>query len=470
MAVSIPDNGAKPPFGRLPFDLLNKSLLDFACDPLLDPKEKAVRLGTIARVSRRWKSHIYSSSAFWSSIVITKRTPWSSLEFVVRRCGPAADISLRLTLLDVRTLDKCYATRVVVDAWIDAVFDRISHSAPRWVDFELDTDNALVFNRVRHHCGGLLAVTLQNIELSYTYLSGFHPAGDALDLALPFIPRPWFQSCYPELRRLSSYCVPLLWDDDSLFENLEVVELTDFSCPEPLPVDVLPRLFLLATRLRSVRLGTLVPFSTTPGYSLRSSSLRSLDVDFDGAIVAGDILSSLDAPNLVDLTVRDVRDLIHRVLLCSSLLERLERFCAWGELGDAMSLHHLFTSMRRLRVLDLVHSRPQVFASYCNWVHDRVRAGHYYCLADIRALHLPAVDLRMVVNLINAVCKTVPAGEGRVGVERLRVELPCNWDMFGDEMEWLRAVVSDLAFTRFFCPSGTTRDLILGNTFHSLLS
>lgn len=410
----------------------------------------------------------YSLPFFWSSIVIVKDMPLPYLDFLLSKCTDG-DVSITLSLVNVRRIYGEPATAQVVDRWIDAVFDRISVTSRRWTSFDLDTDNHLVFGRVHFRCLSLFADSLRSFKVSYTRLSGSSNHLSTAAEQLPTVASCWFRSDLLHLTHLSSFCVPLHWNADHLFDGLEFVELADFSCPIPIPLHILPRLFAVAGRMRYLKLGSLVPFLVPGSYRLASTSLEVLDIDFDTGPLAGDLLSAMDVPSLTDLTVRDVYRSVHCLLACPLLLGRLTRFCVHADIGDSVSLQLLFDLIPRLQVLDLCRTRSDVFYAYHDWALLRVPLERQLFFIHLRALYLPEVDLTQLVRVVNLVAECVPSGVRRVGIDRVRVERPSDPSPFYESMSWLRAVVPDFAFTRLYSRAGSTYNLLSFSSAHSLL-
>ncbi|KAJ6481344.1 hypothetical protein C8R47DRAFT_1218506 [Mycena vitilis] len=448
--VSAPVAGSEPSnplgmvdFGPLTYDVWRSVVLAFVNEPGVGARESAVRRGIVACFA------LYGGTGFWSCITVEKRMPLSALDFALSKCVEG-DLHLRFTLLDVKRLEGLPASPAVVSAWIDSVFDRLCPLASRWRSFRLDTENPVIFNRIRHRCADLEAYTLARLDLSYTYLPGYSLLADSQEGLLPFHPSSWFGSVLPSLVRISLYCVPFIMANDLLFEGLEVVDLACYDCPASLPVDVLPRLFALASRLRSLRLGTLVPLSLPEHYVLLSHSLQSLDLSFDSGPVAGIIFDALECPKLTELVVRDVRDGVHFLTACPVVLNRITVFGARGDIGDRISLQHLFAAMPRLETLDLVHSTARVFYTYCEWVRLCIRFEQTVWIRNLRSLALPSVELHEVVGIVNLVGESVFPQVGRIGVERLRVERPPDLDAEWNSVHWLRRIIPDFAFTELY--------------------
>ncbi|KAJ7611884.1 hypothetical protein DFH06DRAFT_1345275 [Mycena polygramma] len=439
-------------FGPLCVDTWTLIVSAFVHDPSVGPRELAVRKGIIACVAQGWKGALYDAPVFWSNIKIVKDMPVSALQFALSKIGDG-DIHLWFSLVNFRRLGGRLATETDVHGWVD---DRLRHLTPlssHWRSFKLDTESPLVFTRIRGHCADLRAYSLVVFDVSYTYLPGHSLDVKPSVRLLPFDSTPWFRSVLPSMARLVLFCVPFVWASDMLFEGLEVVELSYSHCPITLPVDILPRLFTLATRLRTLRLGLLIPFDFPEGFILSSSSLQTFDIDFDSGPIVRTLLDALEVPSLRDMTVRDVRECVDYLFAFPILLNRLTHFRVHGPIGDRVSLQHLFAELRRIEFLDIAHSDAVVFETYLIWARTRARFNKSNYLEGLRTLHLPAVDLPLVVQLVNMVGETVFPEVGRLGVQRLRVERPLDHGLVWNSIVWLRSVIPDFAFTNMYSPS-----------------
>ncbi|KAJ6474026.1 hypothetical protein C8R47DRAFT_1076463 [Mycena vitilis] len=474
----VASSGTRPSYmGPLDSDVWLLAAFYFVNDPCASPRETAERRASLAQVCRGWSERVEVSAVLWSSITIVKDIPLSALELSVSRAGNA-HLSIRFSLFDVHRFYGRPRTLVAACDWVDSILDVIGHTSDRWTSFQLDTEDPRIFSRIHARCRELSAPLLSSLDLSYTHLPGiFAPLGEQRDLQ-PFCAASWFDSGLPCLARLSTFCVPMSWDVAQDFSMLGFVEFSDFNAATPMSAAFLPVLFGVANQMRILKLGAMESFTVPPYFSLPSVSLEALDIDFDSGPVTSAIIGALIVPNLIDLTVRNVGRCIEWLLQCPYLLLPLTRLCVHYDIGDPLSLQHLFNSMPHLAFLDLAHSRPHVFHVYCQWADSCARLGHLTFFTNLRVLHLPAVDLSYVVSLVNLVGELVGPRLGRVGVERLRVDSSWSRAPAGDDVFWLNTVVSDFAFTSlhappgsdyraYYSPSGSTSRL--AKTAHSLL-
>jgi hypothetical protein len=315
------------------------------------------------------------------------------------------------------------------------------------------------------HCRSLLPSRLVALKLAYLYMPGFstHIRAPAL-YDLPFVPATWFGNTFDCLEILDLFCVPLCWSLPGLFDRLQVVDLSDFSCYEPLDPHLLTALFLTAVNMRSLRLGPLRLFEVPSDYVLRSASLQILDLEFFRPRFVGRLLEAIRAPNLSDLVVRGVYDQLHLLLICPDLLLGITTFTVHLEIGDSVSLQHLYSAMPSLHTLDLTYSCPHVFDTYCAWAYSRVQFGLPNCAAQLKVMHLPPVSVLALVDLVKfvAVHSLTPQG-----IRRVRLE---GYTTAGNVpgLSSLSLLVSDFALTNYYTPYREAYD-ITGLSRHSFI-
>ncbi|KAJ6536052.1 hypothetical protein B0H19DRAFT_1079583 [Mycena capillaripes] len=439
-AIDQLDDG--PNMGPFNLAVWTAIFLDFIDDPSAAPKELAIRRGIVACICSGWHRRLYSTPILWSTINIAKDMPISALHFAVSRCAGGMDV--KLNLQNVRFIAGRHALPADVIDWVDLVFAIIGPTSPRWLSFELDTDHPVVFSRVHFHCAQLDGCSLTSLRLSYTHLPRHWPGVTAEIAGGPRDAGVWFLQETPNISHLSIFCVPMLWDNFDFVHRLQTVDLTDFASPLPLSPALLPSLFSVARQLRSVRLGELVPFSLSSAYTLYSPTLEVLDIDFETGPVVGAIFATMDVPRLTDLTVRNVRTSVNYLLACPSLLLGLHHFCAVSDIGDNISLQHLFNAMPSLRTLDFGHAPSHVFSIYCEWARLRLRFQQPTLVGNLRVLRLPRIDLRLVVVLVGLV---IDSGGH---VHCIRVERPLVYGDIYDAVVWLRHNISDFRFTNVY--------------------
>ncbi|KAJ7875023.1 hypothetical protein B0H13DRAFT_1894349 [Mycena leptocephala] len=240
---------------------------------------------------------VYNTSVYWSSIVVFKSLSVERLKF--------GDIDIRLCLRDIRRIRGSRASIWSIARLVDDIFACISGSTDRWHSFDLSTEDPVVFRRVQLHCSGLRAPRLTTLNLAYVYMPGYSPHINAVGLYdLPFEPVPWFRDEFPTLFSLDLFCVSMHWATPGLFNNLQVVEYSDLSCSTSIDPAVFAALFSCAVNMRVLRIGPMKPFDFSPTYTLSSSSLRTVDVEFFRPAFIGRLLESIEAPSLSELVVR----------------------------------------------------------------------------------------------------------------------------------------------------------------------
>ncbi|KAJ7152533.1 hypothetical protein C8R46DRAFT_1228752 [Mycena filopes] len=392
----------------LPIELWLRSFAELIHDPELTPSQSANNRAAVACVSKTWKRRVYSCPSFWTSITISKKVSIDRLRFVLGRCRDGS-LDLTLNIRDLRNIAGRPATVWNIASFVDAVFDCIGPSSSRWRSFELCTENPL--------------------KLSYVYMPGFSDQIHAPAVYdLPFQINPWFLDDLPRLSTIRMFCAPINWSAVVGFESLEVVELTDFSAGTHLDPGLLPALFSGAPYLRVLVLGALRPFAVPSGYRLVSSSLQELDVEFYKPVFIGDILSSIVAPALRRLTVRQVYQHLHALLACPALLARIESFTAYSSFGDHVSIQHLFSAMPDLIHLDLTHSVSSAFEVYCLWAASRTKFNLPDHSARLVSLAVGRVRLHFVVEFIRG--DGAPQGTGTLPRRLRRVRIQGSEDHY----------------------------------------
>ncbi|KAJ7152419.1 hypothetical protein C8R46DRAFT_1042694 [Mycena filopes] len=489
----------------LPIELWLRSFAELIHDPELTPSQSANNCAAVACVSKTWKSSLSChqlklAQAAWLQItafggshelwydkqIMAKPFPGRSdfvgprphcreirirgisgirigkrkrikLEAAQVKARPRAEFALNLSQLEL-------PAALNIASFVDAVFDCIGPSSSRWRSFELCTENPFVFKRVQTLCADLPARWLTSLKLSYVYMPGFSDQIHAPAVYdLPFQINPWFLDDLPRLSTIRMFCAPINWSAVVGFESLEVVELTDFSAGTHLDPGLLPALFSGAPYLRVLVLGALRPFAVPSGYRLVSSSLQELDVEFYKPVFIGDILSSIVAPALRRLTVRQVYQHLHALLACPALLARIESFTAYSSFGDHVSIQHLFSAMPDLIHLDLTHSVSSAFEVYCLWAASRTKFNLPDHSARLVSLAVGRVRLHFVVEFIRG--DGAPQGTGTLPRRLRRVRIQGSEDHYN--ITRLRALVPDFAVTDEHSPY-STRDAISGPTGHSM--
>ncbi|KAJ7156487.1 hypothetical protein C8R43DRAFT_1125688 [Mycena crocata] len=418
----------------LSYDLWLKIIVDLVHNPLLTPKESASARAVAACVSRGWHTAVSTTPVLWSTITIYPSVSISRLQFVLSRCN-IGDLHLRLVFRATQRLHGQVATTSDILRVIDSVFHVLSPMSHRWKSFHLIAENPSFYGRIHSHCQDLRADFLSTIELAYVYLPGYPAMSDSDDtVPLPFRPNRWFAGSMSSVRRATAFCASFDWTMWGLLDNLDEVEISDYSLPNSLDSSFIPLLISSAGRLRVLRLGALRPFQIPTDRQLRSYSIRVLDVEFGPSRFMTPFMASLDVPNLEDLMVRSVADSVHCLLTAPLLLSRLRAFRARAHIGDDHSLRQLFTSLPMLSVLDLRDVPSVVFTTYCDWAYSRLRFNQSNYAANLRELYLGIIDGEEVLRLATFVAQTVVSDVRRVGIRFIMADISDDVARDGEEI------------------------------------
>ncbi|KAJ7027188.1 hypothetical protein C8F04DRAFT_1267331 [Mycena alexandri] len=437
----------------LPYDLWLKITTGLIHDHSSTPQQAARDRAAIASVNSDWKDRVYNSSSFWSCLTVFEGLSLECIAFFVAKCT-AGPMHITISLCNIETLDYLPATPERLRTFVDAVFVLISPTSNRWHAFTVESESPVIFRRVSDNCRSLQVDSLTHLEISFVCMRSYSPFttetrahfGQALGPT-------WFAIAPPTLVYLATFCTRLSLDAYTF----------------------LPSLFRIAVHLRHLRLGAINPFVLPDDFALQSSSLESFDLEFHRGEFAGHVLAVLDTPRLTDLTVRGVYDYVHCLLARPDLLSRITRFCVYSEIGDSVSLHHLFTSLVSLEALDLGHGKSIAFQAYRDWACARVRFSQSWIFGRLRVLRLPRVELHLVLDIVFLVAESVVDSETEVGLQSLRLERPVDYAASGFELAWLRNMVPDFAITNMysahlssFVPAGMASRLLDYPTAHSL--
>ncbi|KAJ7739613.1 hypothetical protein B0H16DRAFT_1891056 [Mycena metata] len=458
-----------------PYDVWHLIVCALIWDSTLSPVQSYANRAAVAAVDKEWKDRLYGTSIFWSRLNIFHALPVSRIGFFLSKCvvGP---IDVTLFLRDVWWIagDPAPATPRRLRDYVDSVFDALGDTSPRWRSFTIETEHPVIFDQVAKRCCTLSARSMESMELSYVAMRGYiNP--DAISHDGPAERFPWFNNQFPALRRVVSFCVPVVL---SVFSGVRSVEITAYDNATPLPPGFLSALFDIASNLESVRLGAILPFEVNHSFALRSPTLRSLDLEFHRGDFAGVLFAALEVPSLVDLTVRSVHVFLDRLLIRPDVLSKISRFRVYSHIGDRTSIPLLFAALTDLTCLDLVHARPLAFEGYRRWALERDRLGLSCIAGRLRELRLPRCDLRSVVDVVDLLADNAPSADTEVGLRVLRVERPLNLRASDPRLAWLRNMVSNFALTStysvpilpFTAPTGTTSTLLTGTTAHVALA
>jgi hypothetical protein len=247
-----------------------------------------------------------------------------------------------------------------------------------------------------------------------------------------------------------------------LFDHLEVVDFSDFSSGPALESSLFVALLSSAIHLRVLRIGPIQPFDIPPMYRLSSGSLRTLDIDFFSPDFAGRLLAAIAAPGLINLVVRQVYAGVDLLLAVPDLLSRITTFTAHLDIGDHTSLQRLYSALPRLQVLDLTHSSPHTFETYCVWAYSRAQFNLPNPAVNIKTLALCRVPVWSVVDFVRFVRDSAPRGMKGCGIRRVRLEGDISM-LNVDGIARLRETVDDFALTDHY----SVRKYIVDLTEHT---
>ncbi|KAJ7182684.1 hypothetical protein C8R43DRAFT_940795 [Mycena crocata] len=412
-----------PPAGgyTLPFpeDIWLQIALYFVMDPSLSASMSAKSRGVMACLSKGSYVMVYGTPSFWSSIVIFDSVSLDRLRFVMSRCERGL-IDITICILGVRRTPGLPTVFINNLSLVAAVMSAISPSASRWRSFRLITESPSVFQRVNLLSQTLGVSSLARLEVGYVHMPGYSPAVNDPDLiTLPFQPSNWFMGPLASIRRLTSFgasCVV------GMLNRLEELYITDYTRPYTLESSVVPDIIASARQLRVLRLGWMRPFQIPVHSTMRSTSIRVLDLEFGEERFMSRFLHALVLPGLVDFTVRDVGDSVHCLLTARHLLAGVATFGIHHSIGDEQSLRLLFAALPSLIALDLTHTGSTVFDAYYSWAFSCIRFHQPNYAVNLRQLLLGEIAPDAVLALVSMIAENVPVGIDRVGLERLVLE------------------------------------------------
>ncbi|KAJ7114759.1 hypothetical protein C8R44DRAFT_740129 [Mycena epipterygia] len=347
--------------------------------------------GILASICRGSYHRIYNDPHFWSALNLNLLVAPQSIAFALAHC-PVGPLRVRLALIDY--------------ALVDDLFRAISHTAHRWNSFFVYTEHPGAYIRIRSNCADLHTPLLSSLSLRYGYMPGYSEFDDDDDIYdAPFTPLPWFNGSFEHLKHLELSAVGFPWITPNIFATITSLDLTDYIDNIPVDWAFYDLLFSTARCLRYLRIDSFPKCRIPPSTSLYAPSLAVLDVGFDGDRFLLDLLSTLIAPGLVDLTVRDIHRGLHRLLRCHTLLRQLVRFALYGDVYASHSILYdqdlvrLFNFMPQLQVLDLRHARREVFFAYALWAYRNFRACSAHS-SKLRALYVGRIELRILLEFL----------------------------------------------------------------------
>ncbi|KAJ7187197.1 hypothetical protein C8R46DRAFT_1207161 [Mycena filopes] len=458
---------------QFPYDIWLQIAAELVSDTLLSARQSAYSRGAVASVNKEWNSRVYGSPSLWSKLVVDPALPLSRLAFYLGKCerGP---VDIVLPFCDLNMLGAVRATPVLVQAFIIGALAILSSQSARWRSFDFEMDQSAVYRQVFVSCSGVRAIGVKRIRVAYFPLRGPHRLFHADELQPAVYPpgSTWFGGRFDALHDVSLYCVPV-WL--AAMTRVKTIALVEYTNPAPLTSAILSSIFAVSSCLTSIRIGPIIPFRDVGPFALVSRTLVELDLDFFTGEFAGLLFSALRAPMLSSLTVRGVDRYVQYLLARPDILANITHFRVFSELGDRVTLQHVYTALTSMTSLDLQHGRAIAFEIYREWADTRVRLGQSCLASRLRAILLPACDFRTVHRIVLLVASNMPFEATSVGVDLLRVHHPGNRVFSADSLQWIRNLVPDFAFTTPVNPvrlsamsyTGVSSNILSGRTFHT---
>ncbi|KAJ6470783.1 hypothetical protein C8R47DRAFT_1148284 [Mycena vitilis] len=442
--------------------IVKLALPDGHNNPVLHAKVR----GDVASLCRASLVRTYNDESLWSSLYLNHNVLPDRIYFVLDKCR-TAPLRIRLALIDICIFPPTEPDALCADCLVDRIFSVIEGTSVRWKSFYLHTEHPGAFLRVQAHCRRLSAPNLHSLSLSYGHMPGYSEF--ALDDEIydaPLANVNWFGEAIETIDHLELQSVYFVWSTPALFRLLTTLDISNVL---DVDWDFFQTLFSTADNLRFLRLDSIercvLPFDAY----LFSESLVVLDLGIDGSIFMTDLLYSLHAPNLVDLTLRDIGHRMYRVIRCGSLLRQLTRFAVFGlvlynsPLDFDESTAMLFDSLSNLKVLDLHNTRADMFAAYRSWTY--MRGGDDDPVSSsLEALYVgyTPVESMLTFLVFHGVRDFDDGSHMTLQFVRMRA-LPMSSDR--EVTSWFRTRLVDFAFLDYH---NRTVSALRGPAYHSL--
>ncbi|KAJ6477941.1 hypothetical protein C8R47DRAFT_1323290 [Mycena vitilis] len=431
------------------------------------PLDFGRRRGQLALVCRYWAAVVYGDTSLWASVTVTRHTRAHMLRRVLEfSASRPLRIKLAFESFSHRTVGRSAAA---VNS-LDDIFAVLSPTSRRWTSFVFSCQNPIVFGRVNEKCANLEAPLLGSMSILYWYLPGYDPVVGDQTYLRPFSPLPWFSRSVLRLRGLELNGIPLLWETPLLFNHLEVVDLSDFPSNAPLGWEVFSALFLSATRLRILRIGSIHTGPSDRTCPLLSNSLEELDVRFVGSPALGLLVQRMVLPSIKTLVVRGFYQVdLFSVLLWPYCLSRVLRFEVRGWLGSGEDVWPLFDSLKKVEEFDFTHARGEMFGSFYEWSLARVDSPTPRRSRSITRLCVGHVDTQILVRycgLRGVGCQPRRAGD----LEFIRLEKPSFARVAtvstDADVRWLESNLTALEFSYFYQECNQALSTITCHSLH----
>lgn len=402
----------------------------------------------------------YSDRSLWSTLHVNQHVEAERLRFVLAKTQDAA-LRVRIAFMDVRVRPDQQGDLLPVHAILDRLLDILLPTAHRWTSFYFHTEHPGAFLHVRSRCAGVSVPLLRSLALSYSYMPGYSefPESDNI-YERPMESSDWFDGVYTRLRHLDLCSVYLPWHTNGVLDTVTCLDLSTFT--DLSRHDVV--LVFAAPNVQFLRIGSVSEWVTFPHTPLFSTTLIVLDLGIDGRRHMSDLLHDIRAPNLVDLTLRDIDSMLDGVLTSRVLLGQLTRFAIYGRVVAShpvsfMSvMSNLFNLLARMTVLDLHHARGDVFAAFCRWSYYSSVRG-----PTLTALYLSRVCLDELFQFL--VYSGIHAGSdgGDLTLRSLAIR-PLHPGTDRALLRWVRLHLRDFSFVK---QAGRTLSTLRGPSYHS---
>ncbi|KAJ7131528.1 hypothetical protein C8R43DRAFT_957025 [Mycena crocata] len=304
-------------------------------------------------VSKPVAAILEQDALMWNHIYIGSTVPLASLMLAVTKSASALlTISLGFTDFDY---DGAHALAEEAYNKIRAIMELLVPHAYRFSRFSLTTEHPLVYLCVQRFCSNLAAPSLIEFDLDFWYMMRSSGFPTILTLyGAPLLPRTWFNDDYQLLRVLRVSSANLFWDTAHMFINLTHLEVVDVLENVSFTWSIFASMFESATSLVHLRIGNIVPFDLPLSGFLVSHSVKTFDISFDEQGVLSKFVSRLLFPGLTDLVYRmDECEFLEPALVLCDMLGQVTSFAFHGTARDPDVMAALFSSMRRVTVLDL---------------------------------------------------------------------------------------------------------------------
>ncbi|KAJ7617671.1 hypothetical protein DFH06DRAFT_1342819 [Mycena polygramma] len=440
-------------------DIIRLALPDGHNDPVLHASAR----GELASLCKASLARTYNDASLWTTLYLNHHVLPERIIFVLKKSRDAP-LRIRLILMDIPLSPSVGPDGMCADCLVDRIFRAIYGTNLRWRSFYLLTDHPDAFLRVQDHCRDLNAPNLRSLSLSYG--ARYYDLSFDEDFSeAPFESENWFNKAHRTLKDLELQSVYFLWDTPGLFRILTTLDLSRIYDAD---WAFFQTLFATADNLRFLRLESIDHCELPDDAALHSQSLVVLDLALDGLIFMSQILHSIRAPNLVDLTVRDIGHRMYHVLRCGTLLRQLTRFAVVGPVHYDTSIDFdestttLFDSLINLKVLDLHNTRADMFVAYRYWTYMRGSDDHPVSLA-LEALYVghTTADSMLAFLLFHGIRDFSDGSQ--MTLQFLRIKRSLSMD--AAVTDWFRTRMVDFGFLDY---QHSTSYLLHGPAYHSL--